>query len=78
MNWLTLVTVKSFLLSFCPKKLEVAKTTLVHLLQAYELLETEGKVAAPRKRLIASAFSPLLRSLEGTTGVPKTSAGLYA
>lgn len=77
MNWLTLVTEKSFLLSFCPKKLEVAKIILVHLLQAYELLKTEGRVAALRKRQIAWAFSPLLRRWHGgKAGVPETSAGL--
>lgn len=72
MNWLTLVTVKSFLLSLCPKKLEVAKIILVHLLQAYEILKTGGRVAARRKRRIVRAFSPSLRRrLEGKAGAQK-------
>jgi len=65
---------KPFLLSFCPKKLEVAGVILVHLLQAYELLKTERKLAAPRKRPIANAFPSLPRLLEGMAGVLETSA----
>lgn len=69
---------KSFLLSFCPKKLKVAKIILVHLLQGHELLKTGARVVARRKRQIVRALSELLRKwLEGKAGALETSAELY-